>query len=97
VLARVDDLAAEILDLAQRAGDVGDREVGQGGGVAGAAAALVDADPDALGLGHPAGPFALAARAQVDLEQFAPEPLGALGVVGGELDQRRHQPALRRT
>ena len=43
--------------------DVGDREVGERGGVAGAAAALVDADADAVGLGDPAGALALAALA----------------------------------
>src|SRR6201999_2323061 len=89
-LAGVDDRAAEVLDLTQGAGHVGDREVGERGGVAGAAAALVDADPDAARVGDPAGALPRPALGEVDFEQAPPEAQGALGVVGGVTAHARH-------
>jgi len=47
-IAGMDDRAAELADALECRGQVGDGEVGQGGGVAGARSTLVDSEPEGL-------------------------------------------------
>src|SRR3954447_3038865 len=88
-LARVDHGAAELGDPLEGRRQVGDGEVGEGGRVAGPRAALVDAEPKPVVLDLPAGAGHGGARLQLDSEHGPPEAQGAIGVVRGELDQRR--------
>jgi hypothetical protein len=53
--AGVDDRAAELADALECRGQVGDGEVGQGAGVAGARSTLVDSQAQAIGVGLPGG------------------------------------------
>jgi hypothetical protein len=54
-IAGVDDRAAEFADALDRRGQVGDGEVGQAGGVAGARSPPVDSETQAVGVGLPSG------------------------------------------
>src|SRR4051794_39269199 len=64
-------------------------EVRKRRGVAGARPASVEPEAEAVGLGLPSRPRVSGPRGEVDPEHAVPELAGALGVVGGELDQWR--------
>ncbi len=88
-VARVHDAPAERPDALDRGRHVGDGEVGQRPGVAGAGPAGVDADPGALAARLEALTLALAARVELHGQQALPEAACALDVVRGELDHRQ--------
>lgn len=75
-------------DLLERRFQVSDREVGKRCGIPRAAASLVDADRDVAVSRLPAAPFGRGALLELHGEQRRPEPSGAIGIVGGKLDQR---------
>ena len=83
--------ATEVADAIESRGHLGDIEVGEGGGVAGTATALVDPEPEIVPVRLPARALGLGAIGELDAEHAAPEALRAFGIVGRELDQRaRH-------
>jgi hypothetical protein len=86
-IAGVDDRAAELADAVECRGQVGDGEVGQGCGVAGARSTLVDSETQAVGVGLPPGSGSGGPWREADTEDSVPEPARAIGIVGGKLDQ----------
>src|ERR687895_70788 len=86
-VAGVDDRAAELEDALEGRGQVGDGEVGQGGGVAGPGSTLVDSEAQTVGVGLPSGSGRGVPWRQGDAEDSVPEPAGAIGIVGRKLDQ----------
>jgi hypothetical protein len=91
----VDDRAAELADAFECRGHVGDGEVGQGGGVAGARSTLVDSKTQAVGVGLPPGSGRGRSWRKSDPKDSVPEPAGAIGIVGRKLDQRhRHEGSM---
>jgi hypothetical protein len=86
-IAGVDDRAAELADALECRGQVGDGEVGQGGGVAGARSTLVDSEAQAVGVSLPPGSGRGGPWREGDPEDAVPEPAGAIGIVGRKLDQ----------
>src|SRR5918996_5548130 len=86
-VAGVDDRAAELADALEGRGQVGDGEVGQGGGVAGPGSTLVYSEAQTVGVGLPSGSGRGVPWRQGDAEDSVPEPAGAIGVVGRKLDQ----------
>jgi hypothetical protein len=75
------------LDSLQRLSDIGHREVGQRKGIAWATSALVDADRWGCRVRLPALSLWTLAILQLNAEELRPEASGALGVIGGELDE----------
>jgi hypothetical protein len=88
-IAGVDDRAAELADALECRGQVGDGEVGQGGGVAGARSTLVDSEAQAVGVGLPPGSGRGGPCREGDAEDSVPEPAGSIGIVGRKLDKWR--------
>jgi hypothetical protein len=86
-IAGVDDRAAELADALECRGQVGDGEVGQGGGIAGARSTLVDSEAQAVGVSLPSGSARGGPWRERDPEDSAPKPAGAIGIVGRKLDQ----------
>ena len=86
-LPRVDYAPAERLDPLQRLGDIAHREVGQGERIAGAASARMDADRGGSRVRLPALSLSISASLQLNAEELDPEAPGALGIVGGKLDE----------
>jgi hypothetical protein len=83
----VDDTPSERLDPFQRPSDVGHREVGQRKGIARATSASMDTHCWGSRVRLPALPLGTFASLQLDAEELRPEAPGALGIIGGELDQ----------
>jgi hypothetical protein len=88
-LARVDDLAAQLLDAGERLRDVGDGEVGKREAVAGPGPALVQPERNSAFPRLPAASLPLLALGERDAPQPLPEPASALRVVCGKLDERQ--------
>ena len=82
----VNDAAAKSLDLLERLCDVTYGKVRERGGITGATPALMDAEPEVSGARLPALSFGGLANPQFGAEKLRPEPLCALGVVGGKLN-----------
>ena len=76
----MDDRAAEFADALECRGEVGDGEVGQGGGVAGARSTLVDSEAQAVGVGLPPGSGRGGPWREGHPEDSVPEPAGAIGI-----------------
>ena len=83
----MDDRAAELADALECRRQIGDGEVGQGGGVAGARSALVDSEAQVVGVGLPPGSGRGGPWCEGDPEDSVPEPAGAIRILGRELDQ----------
>ncbi len=77
------------MDALECHGQVGDREVRKGRGVPRTEPTLVDSEAEAVGVGLPPGSGRGGPWREVNPEDFPPEPAGATGVVGWELDQWR--------
>ena len=70
-----------------------DREVGEGGGIAGPRPTLMDPEAKAVVLDLPSRAGVGGSRDDLDVQHAAPETASAVGVVSGELDQRDgHRP-----
>src|SRR3954469_20750571 len=91
LLARVDHGSTERLHALECARQIVDREVGKREAVAWAGAPLVYAERRFACVRLPALPFVLGSVLERDTQQLAPEAQRALGVVGGELDQRQRR------
>jgi hypothetical protein len=87
----MDHRATKLPDALERRLQIGNREVGEGGGVAGTWSAPVNAEPAALVLDLPSGPGFGGPRRELGAEHAVPEVASALGIVGRKLDQRRRQ------
>ena len=88
-IARMDDRAAKLANASERCGQVSDSEVRQGSGVAGTGSARVDSEAQAARLGFPSRSGRRGPWCELDPEDAVPEPARAVGIVGGEFDQRR--------
>jgi hypothetical protein len=86
-LPRMHHAPTERLHPRQRIVHVGDREVGQRERIPRSTSALMDPDRRTAGARLPALPRSISAHLQLDFEQSRPETPGALGIIGGELDQ----------
>ena len=84
----MNDLAAQCAHPLDRDRNVGDRKIGKGEAVAGAAAALVQPQHDPLVLGPPTLPLLSSTAFQCDLQQLLPEAPRPFRLVGGKLDQK---------
>jgi hypothetical protein len=86
-LAGMHDAATELANAREGCGEVRHLEVGERHGVAGTTAAGVHAERRPGGWALPAAPLIWGPRREIDAEDAAPKAQGAIGVVGGELDQ----------
>lgn len=84
----MDDRTAEVADAPERRGQVVDREVGEGGGVAWTRPALMDPEAKAVVFDLPPGAGFGGSRDELGAQQTAPEPARAIGIVSRKLDQR---------
>ena len=88
----MDDGAAELAYALEGCRQVADREVGEGGSVAGTRPALVDSKPKAVILHLPSRAGLGGSWDELGSQQTAPETASAIWVISGELDQWcRHQ------
>jgi hypothetical protein len=88
----MDHRAAELADALQRRLQVADGEVGERSGVARARPTLVEPKAKAIVLDLPSRTGFGGSRSKLGAQHPAPEAASAIGVVGGELDQRdRHE------
>ena len=81
------DRAAKREDALDCPRQVGDGEVGEGGGVAGTRPALVDTEAKAVLVDLPPRACLGGPRRQLGAQHTVPETASAIGIVGGELDQ----------
>ena len=84
----MDDRTAVVADARECCWQVGDGEVGEGGGVAGTRPALVDPEANAVVLDFPPGAGFGGSRDKLGAQHTAPEAASAIGVVSGKLNQR---------
>ena len=90
-LAGMHDAATELVDPRERCFEVCYLEVGERHGVAGTTAAAVDAECRSGGLALPATALIWGPWRELKAEDTAPKAQGAIGVVGGKLDQRERE------
>jgi hypothetical protein len=88
----MDDGAAELADALEGSGEIADREVGEGDGVAGTRPALVNSKPKAVTLDLPPRAGLCGSRDQLGAQDTAPKTASAIRVVSGELDQWNWHP-----
>ena len=87
-LAWMDDRTAEIADAPERRWQVVDREVREGGGVAGTRPTFVNPEAKAVVFDLPPGAGFGGSRHEFSAQQTAPETARTIGVVSRKLDQR---------
>ena len=88
-LARVDHRATAFPNAFERRRQVGDGEVGQGGGVPGARPAFMNSKPKPVGLAPPIRSRPSSDRGSRAIpEHVPPEAQRPIGIVGGKFDQR---------
>src|SRR5436190_12302162 len=85
----MDHRATELANTLERRRQVGDGEIGKGGGVARPRTALVDPEAKARSLDLPPRPSLGGSRLELGAQHSLPETASARGIVRGELDQRR--------
>jgi len=85
------DAATVLADSRERCLEVCHLEIGERHGVAGTTAAGVDAECRSRSWALPATPLIWGPWHEIDVQDAAPEAQGAIGVVGGELDQRKRE------
>jgi hypothetical protein len=88
-IARVDDRAAELANALECCGQVSDREVREGSGVAGTRSTRVDSEAHGARFAFPSRSGRGGPRRELDAEDAVPEPASAIGIVGRKFDQGR--------
>jgi len=92
-IAGVDDRAAELADAIERRRQVSDGEVRKRSGIAGTRPTTVDSEAQVVCVRLPPRSGRGGPRLEGDAEDAVPEPQGAVGIIGRELDEWRGHDA----